>query len=183
MMKRLSLRLALAALALAGCSSVDITRDYDKSFDFKALKTYDWAAPSGNAAAAGPEAALFHSGIVEKHIHNAVNAELAAKGMSRTSSDPDFYVASHLGTEQKINVTSHGYGYGYRWGGYGGVDVRQYTQGTLVLDLIDAKSKELVWRGVATKALASNPDPEKAEQRIREIIQEMLADYPPSKAN
>jgi hypothetical protein len=175
---------AFVALSLIGCSSVNITTDYDKTVDFKALKTYDWLAASTNALSANQQTAMFQTGLVNKHIKNAVNGELEARGMTQTSANPEMLVNSYLGTEQKVNVTNYGYGYGARWGGYGGgVDVQQYTQGTLIVDFIDAKSKELIWRGVASGALSSNPDPNEAEQKIKSIIQQMLAEYPPAKAN
>ena len=175
------LLVAVVALSLAGCSSVNITTDYDRAFDFASLKTYDWMATSASAVTADQQAAMFQTSIVNKNIKNAVNANLAPKGLTQNSTNPDFYVISHLGTEQKVNVTNYGYGYGARWGGYGGgVDVTQYTQGTLILDFIDAKTKELIWRGVASGALAQNPDPAEAQQKINDIIGSMLAEYPPA---
>ena len=174
---------AVVALSLAACSSVDITTDYDRSFDFAALKSYDWMSTSGSAVTADQKAAMFQTSLVNKNIKNAVNANLGAKGLKQDATNPDFFIVSHLGTEQKVNVTNYGYGYGARWGGYGGgVDVHQYTQGTLILDFIDAKSKELIWRGVASGALASNPSPEEAQQKINDIIGSMLAEYPPAKS-
>ena len=175
---------AAAALLLISCSSVNITTDYDKSFDFAAVKTYDWMATSANAVSANQQTAMFQTSLVNKHIKNAVNKQLEGRGMTQTSANPEMYIVSHLGTEQKVNVTNYGYGYGRygAWGG-GGVDVHQYTQGTLIVDFIDAKSKELIWRGVASGALGSNPDPTEAEQKINDIIGAMLAEYPPAKSN
>jgi hypothetical protein len=174
---------AIAVLWLAGCSSVNITTDYDRSFDFASLKTYEWMSTSTNTVTADQQAAMFQTSLVNKNIKNAVNANLATKGLKEDAANPDFFIVSHLGTEQKVNVTNYGYGYGARWGGYGGgVDVQQYTQGTLIVDFIDAKSKELIWRGVASGALASNPDPAEAQQKINDIIGAMLAEYPPAPA-
>jgi hypothetical protein len=175
---------AVVVLSLAGCSSVDITTDYDRSMDFATLKTYDWMSTSASAVTANQQAAMFQTSIVNKNIKNAVNEQLKTKGLSQDTANPDFYIVSHLGTQEKVNVTNYGYGYG-RWGAYGGggVDVQQYTQGTLILDFISAKTKELVWRGVASGALAQNPSPEQAQQKINDVVQAMLTEYPPAKSN
>ena len=67
----------------------------------------------------------------------------------KRSKTPDFRVALHTGQQSKVRVTDYGYGYGVgRWGG-GGLDVYQYQEGTLILDVVDAKTKKLMWRGTA----------------------------------
>ena len=75
---------------------------------------------------------------------------------------------------------AYGYGYGGYWGG-GGVDVYQYTEGTLILDLIEAKSKQLVWRGMAQGTIDENASPEQRERRLNEAVMRMLANFPPPK--
>ena len=180
-MKAFNVLLASSAvLFLLGCSSVSVTTDYDREANFASLKTFDWITAAQNVVSPNAQTAMFQNTLIEKHMKRAVASQLDLKGVKQDTSKPDFYVAFHSGTEQKVNVTNYGYGYGYgaRWGG-GGVDVQQYTQGTLILDFIDAKTKQLVWRGVATGALAENPDPSQAEGRISEVVQRMMQDYPP----
>ena len=96
--------------------------------------------------------------------------------MRASTSTPDLLVAYHLGIKDKIDVSSWGYGYG-RWGGWGGgnLDVRQYKEGTMIIDLVDASTRELVWRGIG-KGVVGSGSP---ETKIREAVTEILSNYPP----
>jgi len=181
-MKAVHLLLAVGvALFLLGCSSITITSDYDREANFAAMKTFDWATVQKNAVSADAQTVMFQNSLIEKHMKNAVTKQLATKGITPSTDKPNFLVGFYMQTAQKTQVTDYGYGYGYgaRWGG-GGVDVHQYTQGTLILDFVDAASNQLVWRAVASGALSDNPDPTKAEQKINDIVEQMLKDYPPA---
>jgi hypothetical protein len=92
-------------------------------------------------------------------------------------SNPTFLVAIHGGVEDKVNVSSYGYYYGYRgyWGGPH-LDVHQYQEGTLVIDLIDAQTKELFWRGWASQVVDQTDDP---TRKINEAVAKILANFPP----
>lgn len=181
-MKPVQMFLAVAfALFIAGCSSVSITTDYDHEANFAAYKTFAWMTVSQDVVTANATTNMFQNSLVDKRFRSAVNARLQAKGMSQDSASPDIYLMYHTGTENKVNVTNYGYGYGPRWGyGTGGVDVQQYTQGTIILDFVDSKTKQLVWRGVATGALAQNPDPAKAEEKLNAVAYDLLEEYPPA---
>jgi hypothetical protein len=168
---------AIGALLLVGCSSVSVTTDYDHQADFAALKTYDWMSTTEDAVTANAQAAMFQTSLVQNKLRRAVSAQLEQKGVKQDSSKPDFLIAYHFGTQQKVSINSYGYGYG---GWYGGTDVQQYTQGTIILDFVSATTKELVWRGVATGALADRPDPAQAEAKINDVVAQMLHDYPPA---
>jgi hypothetical protein len=162
---------------VAGCSSVSVTNDYDREFNFAPVKSYQWATEAKNLISPDAQAAAFENQLIEKRFKDAVNTQLGAKGMVVDTTAPDIYVAYHTGTQQKTQVTNYGYGYGR---GYGGnYDVSTYTQGTIILDFVDAKTKTLVWRSVATGALGSNPDPNTAGEKLSGIVQQMLKDYPP----
>jgi len=187
-MKTAILFLALSALALTpGCSSVTYKHDFDKSADFTALKTYAWVTVPSNPAAS-VQAALQRNDLLDKRIKESANNQLTAKGYTQNADSPDFLVLYHTGTEDKINVTDWGYGYGpygYGYGGYGGwygggVDVQQYKEGTLILDIIDAQTKQLVWRGFATAALNPDAPMEKREKKLNEVITQILSKFPPT---
>ncbi len=175
-----------AMLFVMGCSSLTVNYDYDKEADFSSYKTYAWvaqqAAAAGNARAAQASDQLFI-----KRLKTAGNSQLEAKGYKIDVEDPDFVIAYHIGVENKTQVTDWGYsygpgygmGYGGGWGGGSNIDVSTYEEGTLILDFYDYSTKQLVWRGTATKALSSNPDPEKAEAKVNEIVAKMLENFPP----
>jgi hypothetical protein len=118
-----------------------------------------------------PEKADIDSLIVER-VKKAVNAELQAKGFIMSSNNPDFLISEHLGKKDKVEVTSYGY-YAPRSVTY------EYEEGSLMLDFVDAKSKKMIWRGVA-KAVVDNIDtPEIKEQLINEAAQNILKNFPP----
>jgi hypothetical protein len=160
------------------CASIyGVQHDYDKHVDFTNLKTYDWMPI--------PEKANINPLSVER-VKKAVNAELHVKGLTMTSNNPDFFIAEHLGKKDKVKVTNWGYGYGLgdRYGGgeyWGprGVDTYQYEEGSLILDFVDAKSKKMIWRGVAKAQIDDTNTPEKSEKLINEAVQEILKNFPP----
>ena len=159
------------------CASIyGVQHDYDKQVNFANLKTYGWMPI--------PDKANIDSLSVQR-VKNAVNAEMKAKGLMMTSDNPDFLIAEHLGKKDKVQVTDWGYGYGPHggyWGGYWGpqgVDTYQYEEGSLILDFVDAKSKKMIWRGVAKAQIDSADTPEKREKLINEAVNEILKNYPP----
>ncbi|MCI0693727.1 DUF4136 domain-containing protein [candidate division KSB1 bacterium] len=180
-MKTAVLFLTLGVMALVtGCSSVNIKHDYDNEANFAALKTYAWMAAPTNATGS-VQAALQRNSLMDKRIKESTDRQLAAKGYTTDANNPDFLVMYHVGAENKINVTDWGYGYGRygRWYG-GGVEVNQYKEGTLILDVIEAKSKQLVWRGFAAATLDPNASMETRKKRLDDVMTKILAEFPPT---
>jgi hypothetical protein len=171
--------LLCALLLAAGCSSVSVSHDFDSKVDFANLRTYSWVtAPESTSENVQRE--LEKNSLVEGRVKKAVNQQLAAKGLRETTQDPDLLVAFHTGVQDKTDVQSWGYGYGY-WGMRGGgVSTINYQEGTLILDFIDPKSKNLIWRGVGKKVLSARTTPEKSEKTINTAVEEILKKYPPS---
>jgi hypothetical protein len=99
-----------------------------------------------------------------------------------TADGADFTVVIHAGVQERMRVTNWG-GYGWYdtwWGPYGGrVDVSYYTQGTLVIDMVDQVSKELAWRGLGEGIVREYNDPEEMEKDIRRTVEEILKSFPP----
>ena len=166
-------------LLAAGCSSVSVSHDFDSKTDFANLRTYSWiTAPESTSENVQRE--LQKNSLIESRVKKAVNRQLAAKGLRETTQDPDFLVAFHTGVQDKTDVQSWGYGYGY-WGMRGGgVSTIHYQEGTLILDFIDPKSKNLIWRGVGKKVLSGKTSPEESEKTINTAVEEILKKYPPS---
>ncbi len=169
--------------ATVGCSSsITINHDFDPDADFTRFKTYAWIAQP--ASVVGDAAAVRQSNtLLDKRIKEAVDRELAKEGLTIDANVPDLVVAYHTGVENKVDVTDWGYTYGSYYYGYPRRDVTvdQYQQGTLIVDLIEQKTMELVWRGSAEATLAENPTPEKMEQRINQAVGMMFQKYPPKK--
>jgi hypothetical protein len=157
------------------CSPVSVKHDYDRQANFSTMETFDWMPkPAKVRAMTRP--------LMDKRIKNAVNGQLVSKGLKQ-SKNPDFLIVYHTGVQDKIDVQTWGYTYAGRgryWGrGVTNVDVQRYKQGTLVLDFIDAKSKELIWRGIATGALPNNPNLENIENNINDVVEKVLEKFPP----
>ena len=171
--------LLCAVLLAAGCSSVSVSHDFDSQVDFANLRTYSWiTAPESTSESVQKE--LQTNSLIESRVKKAVNRQLAVKGLRETTQDPDFLVAFHTGVQDKTDVQSWGYGYGY-WGMRGGgVSTIHYQEGTLILDFIDPKSDNLIWRGVGKKVVSERTTPEKSEKEINTAVEQILKKYPPS---
>lgn len=160
-----------------GCSTLDIKFNYNPTTDFTRLQTFDWLPV--------PENAEIKKLDVDR-IKNAVNSQLEAKGLRMSSQDPHFLIAMHVGKEEKIEVIEWGYSYGpvdsYWYKGAwkpGDISIYQYEEGTLVLDFVDPKTKEMIWRSVAKAEIRPGKTPEKQEQKINKAIQKILENFPP----
>lgn len=190
-MKYLLMMVSVSLFLLVGCSSLDVTTDFDPEIDFTAYKTYAWYTgemPEGDALAANP--------LIQKRAINSVDRELASKGFKLTDGDPDFVVIIHAGMKERMQVTNTGYG-GYGYGGYGygrygrggwgggGVSsthVTYYDEATVVVDIADFGKKELVWRGTGTGVLSKKQKTqEESQQTADEVIQKIMQDFPPTK--
>lgn len=190
-----------AALGAAGCSArVDVTSDYNPETNFSKLHTFAWlpvAHETGDPRADSP--------ILAGRIRRAVVSDLEDKGFRQVRPDekPDFYVTYQAAIAEKVSVRSSpayaggfGYaGYGYRgwagrpWGGpvgYVGTEttVKQYDQGTLILDVVDRERDDLIWRGSAQAKLQKNDNRTSAErdEATKVVVRDILKDFPPKGA-
>jgi hypothetical protein len=177
----------MTLLVMMGCApSVSVNYDYDKNVDFGPLKNYTWLPPPETPSGT-VQAELERNSLLDSRIKTAVNEQLGAKGYQPNSEQPDLLLTYHTGMKDKIDVTDWGYGYGPyagyggAWYGGGGVDVYQYTEGTLILDIIDADSKNLIWRGSMQGTLDPGASPEQREARIKDAVAKMMANFPPPK--
>jgi hypothetical protein len=161
-------------ILLAGCTSMSITTDYDHDVDFAGYKTFAWISKPRPAAPGRG----FINPLMEERIKKAVENDLSAKGYSKDiDGQPHFLIAIHAGAKDRLNVTDYGYHYGPRgrWG-HRHVEVNRYKEGTLILDFVDPRQKQLIWRGYAVGALAN---PEQVEEQIIRSVGKMLESFPP----
>jgi len=184
-MKKLGL-LMIVFLLLGVSSAVaqDIRYDFDKDKDFSTFKTYKWVAIKG---------AEMPDELTQKALTNAIDAQLAAKGLTKTDSDDaDLYVGyqTALGQEKEFTSYNTGWGYGPGWGGgwygYGGMSTTTtygststVYVGQLDLSMYDPAAKQLVWRGTASKTLDPKAKPEKKQKNINKAVEKLLKKYPP----
>jgi len=174
--------LVLAVLvAVIGCAPpITMSVDYDTAADFTTMKTFGWMPPTGNAV--GDE-------LLVKKIRSAVNVQLKAKGRTEVTENPDFMVAMQLsGKTTYGGSTAVGASIGIPVGRAGSISVgggkskpHEKTEGTLVLDFLDAKTQSLVWRATASAAVEPKTSPEEQQERINKVIAQMLVQFPPKK--
>jgi hypothetical protein len=174
-MKLNSRMIATASLmfALAGVSfAQQVKTDYDRSANFGQYKTYSWQ----NVSTPDP--------LMVDRIKSAVNAALAAKGWTEVPSGGDAALVAVETThdQQTLDTFYNGFGGGWRWRGFGGfgdatTTVDNYKVGTLVIDLFDANTKNLIWRSSSSDTLSNNSD-----KNIKELdkgVEKMFKHFPP----
>ena len=161
MKRTVALAIALLALGVAPAMAQKVYIDWDKSVDFDKYETFAWAKT--REVSLQDSSPLMHS-----RIKNAIEYQLTTGGMIEDFENPDVYVTYHGENETRMNVNTSnwGYGHGAGWGwdpywggGYGSstTTVSQYEVGTLVIDIWDAETMQMIWRGSATKAIPTKP--------------------------
>jgi hypothetical protein len=173
-----------AIATLWGCgTSISTNYDYDVNANFETYRTYDWI-PQPDASPGSAQAAQQRNDLLDKRIRNAVDNVFKDKGLSNDKNAPDMLVVYHVGVQDKVQVTVWGYRYSDSYWGYGGreIDVYNYQEGTLIVDLVDAQTKQLIWRGAGSTAIDdSNRSPEKSDQTINKVVGKVFSQYPPKR--
>ncbi|MBP6126881.1 DUF4136 domain-containing protein [Flavobacterium sp.] len=173
-MKLIKLLPVLGFLILTSCSSVYVNTDYDKKANFAAYKTYAYNKSSIDK--------LEISDLDKKRILYAIDAVMPTKQFSK-SENPDVLINIFTKERERVDVYNNmgwGYGFGWGWGPNWGMGYSRTTttpEGTLYIDIVDAKTKELVWQGIGTGYLTTNT--EKKDERIAEFVAKILEKYPP----
>ncbi len=183
MLRTSTLTFALGLMLLASaCSSVTVNHDYDPEKDYTVYRSYAWLPEESAISDTRTD-----NDLVANRVHKAIDGTLAEKGYVKSDGTPDFYITYHILTDKKlqartINSYYGHYGYGYGIGMTGGdTYISEYEVGTLVIDIADAKKKELIWRGSGSSRLSSDPTPEKTTKLINEAVTAVLANFPPEK--
>lgn len=185
MIRRLFLLASI--LLLAACQSVEIDRDYDRTRDFGAYRSWAWKEP---ALQYRPDDPRLKSDLTEQRLRNALTQQLDQRGLrpAAPGARADLLVQSWLIVDDRQQQVSTNYGgywggsWGNYWGGPGLTETRTYDYqvGTLQVDLYDSKDGKLVWRGSAAQILpATPPSPAEREAAIRDTIGRILDHYPP----
>jgi len=170
-----TLVVGLAACGLlAGCSSISTTYDFDTRLDFNQLRTFDWMQE---------QPVTIPDPRREEAVRDQFVAALEARGFEKVEHDADFRLVMYAGAEGNIQVSAFGYGYGPRstfWGPTAGfIETYAYRDGTLVLDVVNAETSELAWRGTAQGVLDASMNPEDRRKLVTEAIDKMLRNFPP----
>ena len=167
--------LAAVSLGVTSCSPFQVKSDYAATANFANYKTYLLRTDD-----------LKLNDIDKDRVLNELSKQLQAKALI-AAQNPDLIVNVKV-THKKVQdiTTSYGGGFGwgrpYGWGGgfgMGNTWTNNYNSGTIILDMIDAKTQKLVWQGIGSGLSVDSP---KSKQRqIPEIVAEIMANYPPQK--
>ena len=180
---------AVAALLITACSpQLKVTQDYDKSVNFSQYKSFAMDTFRVTSSI---------SQLNQNRILTSIRDEFVKKGLTETASNPDLLIHVSAIVKDKQSLSSntsytggYGYGYGgyyrpYGWGGgmgssYTTYSVDDYKDGSLIIDVVDSKTKNLLWEGIGNKEIdkpASDPD-----AAIKDAVAKILANYPPGAA-
>ena len=182
------LALTLGVTSCATTANVAATSDFDHAVNFRAYRTWAWYPKQANDTEGGP--ARGYESFTDQRIRDAVTKDLAAKNLTEVAgnANPDVYVAYSVRVENKQQIAGGypygGYGYpyyGYGYGGFGGYPyggrAYNYKAGTVIIDIVDAKRKELAWRGTGQAQLDNNSI---SEEETYRIVNTVLGNYPPT---
>jgi hypothetical protein len=170
------LRTAVSTLfflaTLGAAFAQHVKTDFDHQANFSQYKTYSWQTIKD------PDP------LWDSRIKNAVDAQLTAKGWTQVASGGDVAIVA-IGTthtERTLQTFYNGFGGGWGWRGFGGMGdatttEQDYKEGTLVVDLYDAKTKQLIWRGSAEDTLSNKAS--KNEKNLDKGVAKMFKKFPP----
>lgn len=168
-MKTLRLVLVLIfSICVTSCSSVTIDDYFFKTADLTSYKTFDWLSR--------PHAMLIVKegrGQVEKLLKESVNEQLTARGLSQKADSPDLLISYLVGAEL-INADDSS----DKVGEQNNPAAQQYSEGAILLDFVDAKTRELLWRVAAFGIEDRNPTPERNKEIIEKTVERMFKNFP-----
>jgi uncharacterized protein DUF4136 len=172
--RKISAFVGILLLASTASFAQQVKTDYDRSTDFSQYKTYSW------------EKVQTQDPLWVERIKEAVNGALTAKGWTQVPSGGNVAIVAMEMTknQQTLNTFYDGFGGGWGWRRFGGggfgdatTTTENYKVGTLVVDLFDANSKKLIWRGSSSDTLS-----DKSDKNIKELdkgVQKMFDHFPP----
>ena len=152
-------------------SAQKVETDFDHSVNFSQYKTFMWIKEP-----------RMSDPLMRRRVVDAINAQLTAKGLQLVTEGGDLGVSANGATKEEhtLETLYSGFG-GWGWRGWGGgiatTIPESYTVGTLIVDLFDTRTKQVVWRGTATATLPDKP--EKTAEKLNKAIEKMFNKFPP----
>jgi hypothetical protein len=159
-----------AAVACLGtvAAAQQVSVDFDRSADFSKFKTFAWTAGTP-----------VRDDLNHKRIIRSVEEQLTIKGMAKAASDPDVLVAYHASLDRDLQITGFGSGWFYGAGRSMSARAQEIVVGTLVVDLIDASTRSIVWRGMTSSDLNPTASAEKRDKSVTKAATKLFKNYPP----
>ena len=166
------LAICFVLLLCVSTPAQDVKYNFMPGTDFSKFKTYKWVPIQSN---------VHPDQITDQQIKQAVDSQLATKGLSKTESEnADLYVGYQCAVNQEKQWDAYNMGGPWRFGG----GMTQATSstinvGTLAVDFYNPAAKQLVWRGTVTKTLDPGKDPQKNQEKLNKAVAKLLKDFPP----
>lgn len=175
----------VALPALSGCAT-RVRSDFDRDVAFSSYKSFDWIAPPIRASEeelrSDPEGPFARNSLLDKRIRAVVTSNLRARGFRyEEDGNSDFRLNYHVTFKDKLAGSGSDFGYTgrYRRGAFSSGfhwSVRQYQEGTIIIDIIDRTRDQLVWRGWV---VSRNRDGNFDEGEINRTVNQILMGFPP----
>jgi hypothetical protein len=145
-----------------------VSVDFDRSADFSKFKTFAWTTGTP-----------VRDDLNHKRISHAIEQQLTFKGMTKVATDPDVMVAYHASFDRDLQITGFGSGWFHGAGRSMSARAQQVVVGTLVVDLIDATTRSIVWRGITSSDLNPAASAEKRDKNLNKAASKLFKYYPP----
>jgi hypothetical protein len=175
-MNRIAGLLLIFSIAV-GCSNEIIVRtDFDKSVSIQRLAKYNWLGQHDIESRNSP---LYYNELNDKRIKEEVDKQMTFKGYELSATEPQLLVHYHIVVEERSIVRTEDLGYTYSkyW-----LDQRanliRYSEGTLIIDFMDAANCSLIWRGLATSVLGDSRTMN--EDLLRKAVDDIFKRFPDS---
>ena len=163
----------LTTLFVVGCSVVDVNVDYDEGYAFSKVRTFKVVHNQKEG----------ESTLVNDRITAAIEHNLIAKGYKKAQSNVDLVFVYHYSAKDKVDIRTDYQMVGYGGFGYGGAMVAttnsyNYTEGTIIIDAYNPKTKKIVWRSVGVLEVQEQETPQEKTEYVNKIIEKMMREYP-----
>ncbi len=169
-------------MLLSACAKTP-NLDYDQSADFSNIKNYAWVADLDFAKDTDNYQV---NPLMEQRVTNAIDSALSSKGLNKVNKqNADVVINIHASVKTKTTSDSFTTSFGHPWHTWGlGINThtqtKEYEYGTLIVDIIDAKSDKLIWRGAKEGLLKKYHAPEKRTRAVNNLVNQILNHFPPT---
>jgi hypothetical protein len=172
---------ACIAIAVSACGpSVRVTTTAAPNATFAQLHKFRiLTPPPRRTGRPSPDDPMLVNSISNQILHTSITDAFVSRGYTLDPAAPDFTIAYYASARERLNVTLWDYGYPGRWGGWRGpeaVELTPYTEGTVIIDVVSAQTKELLWRGRGQAVTSA--DPADYQQHLRDAVQAIVRKFP-----
>lgn len=167
----------VGAVITTGCSSLKVESVPDPMVGFEGYTFHIPEAPEDTVASLRSADPMLNNSIIDRAVRSNIRQAFEARGYRMTDENPDFIVGYYTRARERLdisNVYDCGYGYYYRYS-YG-CYIDEYTEGTVIVDVIDPATEELVWRGSGVARVSDNPN--KYINQLSKAVGEIVQRFP-----